>query len=156
MQPILGAVWAPNDRFYVQAGLQFDFDANGNPVYIRSPGGEFGQRGILTDQTYLYASGAVGYWVYQSDTKFLSGVSLQGELHYDKPLGNRDFVQTGSVLVTDLNSNIDVLNATTGLNFVFRDRATLALGVSFPLAGDRLYDWNLMARLNFRFGTGAR
>lgn len=35
LQPILAAAWVPNDRFYVQAGLQFDFDANGNPVYVR-------------------------------------------------------------------------------------------------------------------------
>jgi hypothetical protein len=155
VQPIFGAVWAPNDRFYVQAGLQFDFDANGNPVYVRSPGDEFSQRGILTDQTYLYASGAIGYWLYQCDTGFIRGVSLQGELHYDRTLGNRDVVQAGSVAVADVNSNIDVLNATTGVNLVLGDRATLALGVSFPVSGDRLYDWNLMATLNVRFGVGA-
>ena len=154
LQPILGAVWAPNDRFYAQLGLQFDFDANGNPVYVRSPGDEFSQSGVLTDQTYLYASGAIGYWLYQCDTGFMRGVSLQGELHYDRTLGTRDVVQTGSVLVADMNSSIDVLNATTGVNFVLGDRSTSALGVSFPLAGDRLYDWNLMAQLNFRFGAG--
>ncbi len=156
LQPILGAAWAPNDRFYAQAGLQFDFDANGNPVYVRQPGGDLTNRGILTDQTYLYASGAVGYWLYKADSEFLSGVSLQGELHYNRTLGNQDFVQTGSVLVTDLNGNIDVLNATAGVNVVLRDQATLSLGVSFPLAGERLYDWDLMARLNFRFGPVSR
>jgi hypothetical protein len=156
VQPIVGAVWAPNDRFYAQTGLQFDFDPNGNPVYVREPGGDFGQRGILTDQTYLYASGAVGYWLYRSDTKFLSALGLQGELHYDRTLGNRDFVQTGSVLVADLNNNIDVLNATTGINVVFRDRTTLALGVSFPVTGNRLSDWNLMARINIPFGKAPR
>jgi len=36
-------------------------------------------------------------------------------------------VQTGSVVVTDLGSNIDVLNATTGVNVVLGDRATLSL-----------------------------
>jgi hypothetical protein len=155
IQPILVAAWAPNDRFYAQAGLQFDFAANGNPVNVRSPGGEFAQRGVLTDQTYLYTSAAVGYWLYQSDTNYLSGVSLQGELHYNRTLGNRDFVLTGSALVTDLNDNLDVLNGTTGVNFVLNDRAVLALGVSFPLDDEWLYDWSLLARLNVRFGTAA-
>jgi hypothetical protein len=154
LQPILGAVWAPNDRFYVQAGLQFDFDPSGNPVYVREPGDEFIRGGVLTDQTYLYASTAVGYWLYQCDNGLLTGVSLQGELHYDRTLGRRDVVQTGSVLVADMNDNIDVLNATVGANFAFCDRATLALGVSFPVAGERLYDWSLMAQLNMRFGAG--
>ena len=154
VQPVFGAVWAPNDRFYAQVGLQIDFDPSGNPVYVREPNDEEIRGGVLTDQTYLYASGAVGYWLYQSDVGFMRGVSLQGELHYDRTLNKRDVVQTGSVVVADVNSNIDVLNATTGVNFVFGDRTTLALGVSFPVSGDRLYDWNLMATLNLQFGAG--
>jgi hypothetical protein len=155
LQPVVGAIWAPNDRFYAQVGLQLDIDPSGNPVYVREPGDELVRGGVLTDQTYLYASGAIGCWLYRSDVGFLSGVSLQGELHYDRTLDKRDVVQAASVLVADANSDVDVLDATVGVNFAFCDRATLALGVSFPVAGERLYDWNLTAQLNIRFGPGA-
>ena len=152
IQPLLGVAWAPNDRFYAQAGVQFDLDPTGNAVVVLNPQGGFTRAGVLNDQGYAYVSGAAGYWLYQNGAGNLSGLALQGELHYNRSFGPQDSVQQGGVVVTDLGSHIDVLDATVGTVVQFRDRANLGLGISFPLSGNRLYDWNLMAQFTYNFG----
>jgi hypothetical protein len=114
--------------------------------------GGLSQIGILHDQGYLYASGAAGYWVYQNDCGGrLTAVALQGELHYDSSLGDRDNVRFGSITVGDLASQ-DTLNGSAGAIFQFGERTNFSLGVSFPLAGDRQYDWNVIAQVYYQFG----
>lgn len=152
VQPLLGIAWAPNDHFYAQAGLQFDFDPSGNPVTALDASGGLSRIGVLTDQNYAFLNGAAGYWVYQDRGGCLSAVALQGELDFASSLGGHDTVQTGTVTVDDLNSNIDVFNGAAGAIFQFGDRTNLSLAMSFPLGGDHLYDWNLVAQLNIGFG----
>jgi hypothetical protein len=152
LQPLLGVAWAPNDRFYSQAGVQFDFDPSGNPVQVLSPNGTLSRVGVLNDQTYAQVNAAAGYWAYQNKTAFLSGIALQGELHYDSSFGRRDTVQDGINSISDLSSGINALTGSTGAIVRFGERSNLSIGVSFPLAGDRLYDWNVIAQVNFRFG----
>ena len=156
LQPLFGVVWAPNDRFYTQGGVQFDLAANGNPVLVTGGNGNMLHAGKLTDQGYVYATGSAGYWLYQNcePQKRLNGISLQGELHYTGSLGSADTVQSGNLVVTDLASNYDSLNGSAGFNFVFREDTLLAVGCSAPLAGDRLYDWNFFVQLNHYFGQG--
>ena len=153
LQPLLGVAWAPTDRFYAQAGLQYDFDPCGNPVYARTAPGPLSRAGILMDQQYLFTSAAVGYWIYQNDDGFLSRIALQGELRYDTSLGGREALNIGSIQVSDLQSHLQALTATAGAHVVLGDRAVLSLGVSFPLSDDRLYDWSLFASVNIQFGA---
>jgi len=152
LQPIVGMAWAPNDSFYAQLGLQFDFDPSGNPVKVLTPGG-LSRIGVLHDQGYYYLSGAIGSWVYQNNAGTLSAVALQGELHLNRSLGGSDSVTDGATTVTDLGSDISAFYGTTGAILQFGERTRLSLGVSFPLGGDRLYDWNLIAQLNYQFGA---
>jgi hypothetical protein len=152
LQPLFGAAWAPNDRLYAQLGLQFDFDPSGNPVEVLRTTGSLYRAGVLRDQHYAFLSGAAGYWVYQNNAAWLRGVALQGELHYDSSFGPQHMVQDGNVLVADLSSQTDVLNGTAGVIANVGDRGSLGLGVSFPLTGNRVYDWNLIAQLTYRFG----
>ncbi len=155
IQPLAGVIWAPNDRFYAQAGVQFDLDPSGNGVWVLNPQGGFTRAGVLNDQGYAYVSGAAGYWLYQGGGT-LSGVALQSELHYNRSFGPRDSVRQGGVLVTDLGSHVDVLDATVGAIARFGDRADLGVAVSFPVGGNRLYDWNLMAQFTYNFGPRTR
>lgn len=157
LQPMVAFAWAPNDRFYAQAGLQLDVDPSGNPVLVRDVNGNLNRAGVLNDQTYLYATGALGYWLYQNPSGLLTGVALQGELNYNCTLGSRDSVQNGIVQVADLNnSNLNVLNATAGLNIQMGDRANMGVGLSLPVTSQRLYDWNLMVQFNYQFGSTVR
>jgi hypothetical protein len=152
LQPMVGFIWAPGERFYSQLGLQFDFDPTGNPVQALNAAGGLSRIGTLRDQAYSFLSGAAGWWVYQNDTRALSGIALQGELHYDRSFGRVDSVQSGPVTVSDLTSRINALTASVGTIFQFGERTNLSVGVSLPLSGERLYDWNLIAQLNYQFG----
>jgi hypothetical protein len=152
LQPLFGAAWAPNDRMYAQLGLQLDFDPSGNPVQTLTQTGAPYRAGTLRDQHYAFLSGAAGYWLYKNDASWLTGVALQGELHYDKSFGPHHVVQDGNVVVGDLNSEIDVLNGTAGVIANVGKRGSFALGASFPLTGNHVYDWNLIAQLTYRFG----
>jgi hypothetical protein len=152
LQPLLGIAWAPNDRLYAQLGWQLDFDPSGNPVRTLDTNGLPYRAGVLHDQHYSLLSGAVGCWVYKNKDDWLTGVAMQGELHYDASFGPQHFVNDGNVSVADLNSRIDVLNATAGVICNFGERSSLSLGASFPLTGGRLYDWALIAQVNFLFG----
>ena len=151
LQPLVGVAWAPNDRFYSQLGWQLNFDPSGNPVLARDVTNSLIRDGVLRDQDYSFLSAAAGYWVYRHDCGWLTGLALQGELHYDRSFGPQHAVQGGNVLVTDLTSRINVLNATGGVIMNVGKRASLSVGASAPLTGDRLYDWNFIAQLNYRY-----
>ena len=45
----------------------------------------------------------------------------------------------------------DSLTASFGTIMRFGERTTFSFGVNVPLT-DRLYDWNMIAQLNFQFG----
>lgn len=153
LQPLIGAVWAPTDRFYAQSGLQFDLDPSGNPVRALNAGGDLARIGRLNDQEYFYFNNAIGYWLYKdSGSQGLTGIALQQALYYAQSFGSVDRVNNGVVNVADLNSSLNVVNGNTGAIFRFAERTNLALGVSYPLGGDRYYDWNLQAQLNYSFG----
>jgi hypothetical protein len=156
LEPLFGVAWAPNDRLYAQLGVQFDFDPSGNPVRIIDTNGNLSRAGRLRDQNDAFVSSAVGYWVYRSDTSFLTGLAVQGELHYDATLSGNHTVQDGVVTIGDLTSQINVLNGTVGVIANVANCTNVSLGVSFPLTGDHVYDWNLMAQVEYRFGPRGR
>lgn len=151
LQPVFGVAWAPSDRVYGQLGVQFDFDPCTNPVNTVDASGNPYRAGALRDYSYAFVSGAAGWWVYRNDAATLTRLALQGELHFDAAMGQQHLVRDGNILIGDFAGRT-VLNGTAGVVALFGPRASLSLGVSFPLAGDRLYDWNLIAQLNYRFG----
>jgi hypothetical protein len=155
LQPIVGFAWVPTEELFFQGGAQLDIDPSGNTVYAQqTAGGNLNKSGVLTDQTYGYLHGGVGYTVYRgaNPTSYLSAVSLLGELHYSQAMGRRDFVQTGLYRVGDINSSINALNATLGVNCLLSNRASLSAGLVMPWGGTKMYDWAAQAQLNWRFG----
>jgi hypothetical protein len=151
LQPLLGLAWAPNDRFYAQAGLQFDLDPIGNQVKGLNTSGGLSNIGVLHDPGYSYLNAATGYWLYRGNAGIFTGLAVQSELDYYASLGRQNAVQSGGLTVTDSSSSINVLNFTPGAIFEFGSRTRLSLGVSFPITGDRLYSWNLITQFNFNF-----
>lgn len=153
VSPLVGVAWAPNDRVYAQFGAQFDIDTEGNPVVVNAPG-FVGKAGILTDPGYAFLSGAAGVWVYRCDGgSGVTGVALQGELHYNRTLGVRDVVRADFIEVADALPRADILNLVGGVNVEFCDRARLAAGVVLPVGSDRLQDWGAQVQLNVSLGN---
>jgi hypothetical protein len=153
VQPMLGAIWAPNDRFYAQMGVQMDIAPSGNPVKSLDAAGGLSRVGVLTDQVYTYFTGAVGYWIYDNPDARLTGIALQSELNYDRSFGTHDTVVNGPITVADLSSEIDFLTGSVGTVLRFGDSTYLSVSIQVPITNDRLYDWNVMAQLNYRFGA---
>jgi hypothetical protein len=158
LQPIVGFAWVPTEELFFQGGMQLDIDPSGNSVYSQlGTTGNLQKAGVLTDQTYGYLHGGIGYTVYRaSPTAYLSAVSVLGELHYSQAMGRRDFVQTGLYRVGDINSQLNALNATLGVNCVLSNRASVSAGLVMPCGGTKMYDWAAQAQLNWRFGGAVR
>ena len=153
-QPLFGIAWAPTERLYAQVGAQFDFDPIGNPVQALSGAGIPYRAGVWHDRSTFSLSAASGFWAYLNPAGLLSGLALQTELHYDVAFGENSTVRDGSILVGAIPQRPEVLQGTAGVIAVLGQRVQLAVGASFPLAGDRLFDWTLTAQLTTRFGPG--
>jgi hypothetical protein len=152
IQPLFGFAWAPNDRFYFQSGLQFDLDPSGNPVRALDANGGLSRVGVFNDQSYSYLNTAAGYWFYVNPTGRVTAIAFQGECHYTRTFGRHDRVQDGTVTITDQSRDINAVDGTTGFIFRLGERANFSLGFTFPLSGNRISDWDLVAQLNFAFG----
>jgi len=153
--PYIGAYWAPIDRAYVQGFLQVDVDANGNAVNV--PNG--GRGGVLTEQTFLYADVAIGYWLYQNpEARVVTGIIPTLEFHYSTTLQNADIVtaQSGTTQFTLGNSfnRLDITNITTGTHFRLGPLSFLTIAGVFPLKArdtDRQFDSEIVAQFNRLF-----
>src|SRR5690606_12708154 len=69
--PFLGLLWTPSDRCFAQGLLQYDIDANGNPVHLSSfnngiPTGNLSKIGTADDATYAFIDLGIGYWMYRN------------------------------------------------------------------------------------------
>src|SRR5690606_20547286 len=80
MLPFLGFLGTPTERFFYQGIAQLDIDLNGNEVSASSfaagaPTGTLFSLGNGQDQTYMYLSGSMGYWMYldRDPNAFLNG-----------------------------------------------------------------------------------
>ncbi|RLS70478.1 MAG: hypothetical protein DWI01_07050, partial [Planctomycetota bacterium] len=92
LMPFIGSVWAPNSRFFNQALLQIDRDANGTPVYVNGnqkpgiSGRQLDYAGRVFYPTFMYLSFGTGYWLYKDDTQNFTGFSPVLELHVNQAL----------------------------------------------------------------------
>ena len=97
LMPFLGGLIAPNNRWYAQGFMQFDFDSNGNSVDMNLYGNGLRKAGVANDSTYMYLDLGIGYWIYRNTNpgSFLSGIAPTVEMHYNRSLQNSDVVQNG-------------------------------------------------------------
>ncbi|QDU60158.1 hypothetical protein Pan216_09950 [Planctomycetes bacterium Pan216] len=161
LMPYIGAVFAPNDRFFAQGFLQADFGTNGNAVWEDLDGiGGLNKAGVLTDQTLGYIDASIGYWVMKHrDYGVLTAVAPMLELHYTTTMGQVDRIQQGSFVIGDFAANQDILNLTTGVSLELFGRANAVLAAGTPLKGGisgRQFDWELQAQISYRFGPQNR
>jgi hypothetical protein len=133
LDPFLAWLWTPNDRWFTQTFLQFDFAGSGNPVY-RDSNERLARAGVLQDQSLMIVDFKVGYWLYQDPcARFLTGVAPTVELHYTTTMQNADRVPG---IANDFN-RWDNLNLTAGLHFALGEWSTLTVFGVAPLKSDR-------------------
>lgn len=129
VMPFLAMLYKPNNLWFHQFSVQFDFDTSGNT--IRELGSNV-QIDVIQDQTYAYLDYSIGRWLHKSNCGFIRGIAGITELHYsattnDADVGNR-------ALFADVQRN--VLNITAGLHMQLGRATTLRVGGGAPLRND--------------------
>jgi len=152
--PYVGAVYAPNERFFAQALLQIDTVTSGNPVFLNNAQTGPQRLGTLNDPTWLFASFNVGYWTYRADpSERLSGIAPLFEVHYNKTLQDTDSIAFGPFQIGDTFRDLEMVNLVAGANFEFFGRTYLSLAYVAPVTSgpDRFFDGELRVLFNRYF-----
>ena len=155
LEPFIGWLWTPNDKLFVMAFGQIDFDTRGNDVLVPDFDPSTQARtmrlaGVYHDQNLGYADLKIGRWLYRNrEAHWLTGIAPTIELHYATTLQDTDEVAG----VTNPANRVDVLDLTGGLHIELCERSTLTVAGSAPLrlGSDRVYDGEVMVQFNRRF-----
>ena len=145
LMPFLAATYAPGSRYYAQGALQFDFDANGNPLFVAQ------NKFVVQEQTALYASLATGYWIYRVTNPYergLTGIAPTAELHYNTTLQPSDIGNQQPPV-----GQIASFNGIVGVNAVFGNNKYITIGYCTPLgSSDAQFNGELRVMFNYYFG----
>ncbi len=143
IQPFLGALFTPNDRFFIQSFAQYDATVSGNSVAINSTGAGLQNVGTLTDPGQLFLDAGLGYWLYRSNANHgLTGIIPTVEVHQTNSVQSGDVVGAGPFQVGNFNGSTSVTSVVAGSTLEFGGRSQLTAGYATPLGGgaDRQYD----------------
>jgi hypothetical protein len=159
LMPFLGGLYVPNDRFFAQGFVQFDFDANGNPVELNLFGNRLTRAGVANDATYMYLDGGLGYWLYRNPSggSWLTGFAPTVELHYNRSLQSADVIQRGFYQVGSFEDQVQNLNGLIGATAVLGQNTTLTAAYVTGIGNraDQFFDGEARVSLNWYFGRSA-
>ncbi len=158
IMPYLAGLWS-DGGFFVQGFLQWDFDANGNPVQIDN-GTRLAKAGMFQDANFLYFDVGAGYWLFKNRTGgCITGIAPTMELHYNNSINNSDAVLSASGFRygSQLQS-IETVNALWGATLQLGPTRTLSLGYAAPLGGgnDEQFDSQFLVQFNCFFGGNSQ
>lgn len=151
LQPFLGALYTPNDRWFAQGFLQQDTAVSGNRVSLNWDGNGLRRVGTLDDPNHLFFDLGLGYWLYRSSSaRGLTGVVPMVELHHAAALGKGNLVGQGAIEVGNSRGTQSQTSALAGTTFEFGQTSQLTVGYAAPLGGgsDRQYNGALQVMLN--------
>jgi hypothetical protein len=92
------------------------------------------------DGTLLFNDLGVGYWLYRGGAGLVTGIAPTFEAHVTTPLSNRGIIGFA-----------DSVDLTAGAYFLLGDRLCLGAAVGAPVTGPRLFDFEALFNLNWRF-----
>ena len=146
LQPFLGALYAPSERWYAHGFAQFDAAASGNLVSIDATGQGMRNVGTYTDANMLYLDAGLGYWLYRDNSAQPSRGTLTGiiptvEVHHTLAAQTGDVVHAGAYQIGNFSGTPNFTNLVAGSTFEFGHRSQLVLAYGTPLDNSlRQYD----------------
>jgi len=155
IQPFLGGLYTPNDRFFAQGFVQYDATASGNSVAINSTGAGLQHAGTLTDPGHIFFNAGLGCWLYRSNAKSgLTGIVPTAEVHQTSSTQPGDLVSAGPFQVGNFNGSTSITSVVAGTTFEFGRRSQLTAGYATPIGGgsDRQYDGAFQFNFNRLLG----
>lgn len=153
--PYLCMLYTPNEDWFVQSFVQFDFAANGNEVRTTVPQNQ--QLGLFTEQNLLFLDVTVGRWLYENEqASLITRVAGILELHYTSTIQDTDTVTNpasnfGPFVLSNQNNRLDILNLTSGLHFQCGTQANFRIGgvVPLKLEPNRQFDSEVQFSFNY-------
>lgn len=128
LQPFCGWIWR-HERFYLQGFTAVDAPTD------------------LNDVVMLQNSVGAGFFLYQNQPGAgVTAVIPTVEVHVNTPLNHR-----GVLALNDPASNADQVNITGGINFEYGDASSAGLAFVRPLAGPRLFDFQVVFQVRYRY-----
>jgi hypothetical protein len=128
LQPFCGWIWA-KERFYLQGFTAVDAPTDLNDVVV------------------LSNDLAAGYFVYNHhDGEGVSALVPTLEVHVNTPLNHR-----GILGLTDKAGTPDSVDLTAGVQFEYRDHTSVGLGFDVPVAGPRMFDFQVLFQYRCRY-----
>ncbi|MCO6456711.1 MAG: hypothetical protein J5I93_15540 [Pirellulaceae bacterium] len=159
VMPFVGWLARLGDRGFTHGFLQFDFDANGNRVYVNPYGYGLEHGGRLQDSSLLYLDLGVGYWLRRAsdlaccqsaDSYLITGIVPTLELHYNAALQEADVVESGAFRIGQPRRDFQQVNLVLGGTLEFRRRDMLSVGYGVPVGNnaDQMFDGELRCLWN--------
>lgn len=137
---------------YLQAYMQLDVAASGDPLYGNLAGGPLPKLGVFTDSTLMNIDFAVNHILHRNRSGgLLRGVIANGELHYSGSLQESDFVTSNGLTYTNLQRYFNVVNATAGFHLLVGDNLVVTPAMSVPLRDglDEQFDYEAIVQVNY-------
>jgi hypothetical protein len=161
LQPYGAFLYTPNNQLFMQGLFQVDVGANSSDVALQTGAGPFTSIGKLHDQTLLYSSVSVGYWLYQGcNSSRITGFAPLFEVHQNQSVSHSSSTPLGAtgVVVGNPTYVFSLLNATIGANVQMGSLGSLLVGYATPIGGgmDRQYNGEFRLLFNRRFGPTNR
>nr|WP_143548292.1 hypothetical protein [Rhodopirellula sp. SM50] len=142
IQPFLGWLYMPSQKWFAQGFTQFSFATDENEVWTNSGQG-LQAAGSFDDPDYFFFDVALGCWAYRNDdAACLSGIIPTVEVHHTSSLGDdASIVTAGNIQVGNWGGTTSLTSAVVGTTFEFKQQAQLTAGYAVPLtSSDRQYD----------------
>lgn len=155
--PFLGAVWTPNDRWFVTSYVQVDVDVSGDAVFGNTTGSTSAPTldfvGRYHDTTFLYADVAFGYWArhIHDRSQAWTGLAYICEFHLNQSLEAQQTIVNGPFVVGGDVPNVTLVNLTVGADIELYSLTNLTIGYCTPITSDRQFDGQLRMMVNRRF-----
>ncbi len=155
LQPFMGMIYKPNNRFYAQVFAQYDIALSGNSVAMNTSGAGLQDVGTLTDQDHLFFDAAIGYWLYLNNTsRGLTGIIPTVELHQNSSVQDGDTISAGPFQAGNFAGSRSVTGISAGMTLEFNRRTQITAGYATALGGgvDRQYDGSFQLFASHLFG----
>ncbi len=157
--PFLAGAWMPNNRYFAQGFLQFDFDAVGNQVRGEIPDlanlpttpQRLPDLGVIKDASFLFVDVGFGTWWYQNpDARCLKALSSVIEFHYTSTLKNADTLREGGFVIGNPTRNVDILNINLATHSLLRNGWEVSGGFILPVrrGSDQAFDYEFALQVD--------
>lgn len=152
VQPFLGLLYTPDNRWFFQTFMQFDIDTTGDRVDQL----DVGRIGTLRQQNLLETDLQLGFWwIRNPQARYITGIAPTIEYHYTTTLQNASLVAGGTsdfgFLFGNQANRLDIHDLTLGVEVQIGPRALLNIAAVIPLNGNndnRQFDSEIFVQFN--------